>query len=412
MKKVLFVQHANCLGGSAYSLKYTIEELTKLNGGDFLYEVLLMRKSNDVESLYNKSNIKTKYFKEISTYEYSQAKFYNLINPLELVFELIQLFRLLISTIKLLFIFRKLNPNIIHLNSSVISSGVIASWILNIPVIWHFREAPPNHILGFRKLIFRILMKMTNKCFFISKSNLNEWKGPDNSEVVYNFVNIKKFKSQINKKTFHNDNLKLTFFGGVPKIKGGHILLKSFINAHNNGYKFKNVELNFYGGSFKVPQNFIFSITNFFFSLFYINKLIPNSILLKRLISEVKEKKIIKLNTKSFTNNVAQAIYNSDIIVFPATRPHFARPVIEAGVLGKTVLVSNITGMDEIVIHGKTGYLLNFNDFKIFHEYIENLKNRKFRNKLGDANFSFINSTFKLEITTKKILNSYIKYIK
>ena len=407
MKKVLFIQHANGLGGSVYSLKYTIEELTKLDKVNFLFEVLLMRKSKDVQKLYEKSNIKVKYFKEISTYEYSQAKFFNLFNPFELFLELIQLLKLPISVFNLVLILKKLKPDIIHLNSSVISSGVIAGWILKIPVIWHFREAPPKKYLGFRKFIFKTLMKMTKKCFFISKSNLKEWEGHYNGEVVYNFINIKKFNSQINKNLYNGDNLKLTFLGGVPKIKGGHVLLKSFIKAHNNGYKFQNVELNFYGGIFQVPDNFIFSIANFISSFFNINKLLPNSILINNLIKEIQEKKIIKLNVKSFTNNVAQAIFNSDVIVFPATRPHFARPVIEAGALKKTVLASNISGMDEIVVQGKTGYILNFSDYKLLFKYIENLRDDKFRNKLGQENFNFVISNFKLETTTGKILKSY-----
>lgn len=407
MKKVLFIQHANCLGGSVYSLKYTIEELEKSDNKNFIYEVLLMRKSSDVKELYDKSNINTKYFKEISTYEYSQAKFFNLINPIELILEIIQLIKLPVSVFNLVQILNKIKPDIVHLNSSVISSGLIAARILKIPVIWHFREAPPKKLLGFRKLIFKRLMKMSKKCFFISKSNLKEWKAPNNSEVVYNFVNIEEFKSRINKKNNNNDNLRLTFLGGVPKIKGGHVLLKTFVNAHYSGYKFENVVLNFYGGIFNVPNNIIFSLANLLSSLKIFEKFIPNSIRLNSLIKEIREKKIIKLKTKNFTNNVADVIYNSDVILFPATRPHFARPVIEAGVLNKTVMVSNIDGMDEIVVHGKTGYIINFYDHNMLYNYIEKIKNDKLRIKLGVENFNFISANFKLEKTIEIILNSY-----
>ena len=51
--------------------------------------------------------------------------------------------------------------------------------------------------------------------------------------------------------------------------------------------------------------------------------------------------------------------------------------------------MSDIDGMDEIVIHGKTGYIINFDDHKMLYNYIEKIKNDKLRIKLGIENFNF-----------------------
>jgi len=46
-----------------------------------------------------------------------------------------------------------------------------------------------------------------------------------------------------------------------------------------------------------------------------------------------------------------------DFVVFPATRPHFPRPVIEAAAVGRPAVGTDVGGVNECVIHGDTGLL-------------------------------------------------------
>ena len=53
-----------------------------------------------------------------------------------------------------------------------------------------------------------------------------------------------------------------------------------------------------------------------------------------------------------------QLIAATDIIVFPSTVPHFARPVIEASAMAKPVIASDIGGPRELVVPDETGLLI------------------------------------------------------
>jgi glycosyltransferase involved in cell wall biosynthesis len=46
-----------------------------------------------------------------------------------------------------------------------------------------------------------------------------------------------------------------------------------------------------------------------------------------------------------------------DFVVFPATKPHFPRPVIEAAALGRPTVGTDVGGVNECIVHGETGLL-------------------------------------------------------
>ena len=52
----------------------------------------------------------------------------------------------------------------------------------------------------------------------------------------------------------------------------------------------------------------------------------------------------------------------ADVVVFPALRPHFARPVIEAALMKKPVVVTDWPVLKEIIIPNKTGLLTHPKD--------------------------------------------------
>jgi glycosyltransferase involved in cell wall biosynthesis len=58
-----------------------------------------------------------------------------------------------------------------------------------------------------------------------------------------------------------------------------------------------------------------------------------------------------------FVFDVRALLETVDFVVFPATLPHFPRPVIEAAALGKPAVGTDVGGVDECVVHGETGIL-------------------------------------------------------
>jgi len=47
-----------------------------------------------------------------------------------------------------------------------------------------------------------------------------------------------------------------------------------------------------------------------------------------------------------------------DLLVFPATTNHFARPIVEAAVMGKSIVASRFPIIEELVEQGETGLLV------------------------------------------------------
>jgi glycosyltransferase involved in cell wall biosynthesis len=107
-------------------------------------------------------------------------------------------------------------------------------------------------------------------------------------------------------------------------------------------------------------------------------------------------------------NNVPQAMQASNIVVFPAQVGHFARPVIEAGFMKKSVIASNLPPLDELVIHEKTGFLLPHDDIVSWsNKIIELLHNKGLQEFFGRNACNFCRKKFSLKKQKGKIEEIY-----
>lgn len=61
---------------------------------------------------------------------------------------------------------------------------------------------------------------------------------------------------------------------------------------------------------------------------------------------------------RPFTSRILPLIASSEFLVFPSVRPHFARPVVEAAVMGKPTVGSDLSGVRELIDDGLTGMLV------------------------------------------------------
>lgn len=76
-----------------------------------------------------------------------------------------------------------------------------------------------------------------------------------------------------------------------------------------------------------------------------------------------------------------------DVLVFPSTAPHQARPVFEAGILGLPVIISDFEETREFVRDGENGLTFKPNNSEDLALKIEKLyKNKNLREMLGKAN--------------------------
>jgi glycosyltransferase involved in cell wall biosynthesis len=83
---------------------------------------------------------------------------------------------------------------------------------------------------------------------------------------------------------------------------------------------------------------------------------------------------------------------------------------LEAMALKKPILATNIVGNKDIVVHGYTGYL--FNDDKDVQEYIDKLKDEELRTQIGEAGFKRCKEVFDLNSNFNSLMNIYFETVK
>lgn len=87
--------------------------------------------------------------------------------------------------------------------------------------------------------------------------------------------------------------------------------------------------------------------------------------------------------------NVVPLYAAADIVVFPSTAPHQARPVIEAGAMQRPVVVSDFPNTAEFVRNGRNGILVKPGDPRALAEAIRRLLNdSQLAARLGKENYS------------------------
>lgn len=140
---------------------------------------------------------------------------------------------------------------------------------------------------------------------------------------------ISKFKSQLG---INKDDQVILFFGYVRKYKGLDILLKAFPKILE---KFPNTFLLIVGEFYDNPANYF------------------------KLIEELNITERVKLINQFVPNeDVAKYYLSSDVVVLPY------RSATQSGILNvaygfnKPVIVTNVGGLAEFVIEGKTGFVI------------------------------------------------------
>ncbi len=116
-------------------------------------------------------------------------------------------------------------------------------------------------------------------------------------------------------------------------------------------------------------------------------------------------------NTVSFPgycNNVQELLLKSGCFLLPSRKEGMSNALLEAQSVGLPAIVSDIPGMDEVVINGKTGIIVPTVDSKALSEAILlMLRNPQLRKEYGNAARSRMECLFALDSVTSKIQALY-----
>ncbi len=374
--KVLFIHHGTGWGGAPNSM---IQLINALDKSAFEVKVLLLRdsivsqklKENDIKFSIAHSIFYKKFYQFTPHTEAGYVRW----------FQVIRFFKLLIIWTLNRFYFAnkelsRYHYDIVHLNSSVLTDW-LAPASFNAKVVIHIRE-PFRHGLFdiLNKFFLWQIKKYANHIIAISKDNAIRIGLLEKTTIIYN-----PFKS--NSKPIDTNSYsskKVLYLGGDAKIKGFHILVEA-LQYLNDDIKV------YFGGHYNLKKKLGHHWLNIFLNpilpLFsYKNKMIKKM----RINSKAEEIGLIK--------NIEDVLQSVCCLVAPSTTPHFLRPVIESFANHKSVIVSDVDGMTEIVINNYNGIIVKKCAAKELARAINQIThNPEFSKELGENGYtSFIKS--------------------
>jgi len=368
-KKILYVHHAGNFGGAPKSMSYIIKNLD-----DTKYDAKLINITvGPINEFFRKElPVPLEIVGGMRPFHGSTviSKSFKLLLKNYLFF--------LPSLLKAYKILKKEKPDLIHLNSTCLFVFAIAAKILNIPVIVHVREPLRNGLWGAPLRFFN--KKNVTGIIAISNFDLASLRIKSQKlvfQVIYNFV--EKFSRIKN----NDDSFRRSL--GIAKNDVVFLYLARF--AKGNGWE----ELINMAGSLVAKNEHVHFILAGADEKFNKSKY------------ETKNIHIIP-----FQQDVNTLLNSADIYVCPFTEPHFARGVIEASAFSLPIIGADIGGVNELVLHDKTGYL--YEDGKGFIEYAEHLVSRSdVRKEMGEAGYLFAQDKFEM---SKNLKTTYALYEK
>ncbi len=395
-KKILFIHHGKGLGGAPLSLLYLVQQLSWQ-----LYRPVVVFLHNSAAcDLFKKNNIPT--VGPIGWYDFAHTKiwWFRWYHPHHVC-------RAIIHTIITFFIiapkiYRKERPALVHLNTSSLIAWGAAAWFMHIPIVWHIREPLADGYYGLRKNFIRwCVATFATTIVAISKNDGLPWTNSKKLLIIYNAVPPEQFDSARDKKQFCEkydlqNSLRILFVGGCSREKGTLPLLYAFEQVLK---KLPTTQLLIAGYFPEQKDNNYINLT-------------PSSRYIANVLSVVAKhpKNVVLLGA---INDIPAAMAASDIIVFPATVGHFARPIIEAGFMKKPVIASCLAPLDELVIDKTTGLLIPHNNSDAWADaLILLLTDQQKRISMGQAGYEYCTTKFSLLHQRNQIAQLYENILK
>ncbi|PRX54107.1 glycosyltransferase [Flagellimonas meridianipacifica] len=105
-----------------------------------------------------------------------------------------------------------------------------------------------------------------------------------------------------------------------------------------------------------------------------------------------------------FVHDPISFLFQADVFVLPSLWEGFGYVLAEAALCKKPIIAFDISSNPELVVHGKTGYLLNVNDIEAFADKVVDLyENKDLRTQMGLNGFIKVKENFDRKKQLRKI---------
>lgn len=196
-----------------------------------------------------------------------------------------------------------------------------------------------------------------------------------------------------------NKRKNILFVGGSSRIKGLDVALRSLI--------YTNDDINLIVAGYMDLYNERDNLLKFFLK----GMLNPREFFYKRRLNNLlKEAKISnKIKILGVQGDMSKCYSASDVVIFPSNVPHQARPVFEAAIYKKPIIISDFKQTREYVINDYNGITFIPKNPRDLAEKINELSREKIM-KLGINNYNMTLEHHNIRVNSKKI-NDFINLI-
>jgi glycosyltransferase involved in cell wall biosynthesis len=261
----------------------------------------------------------------------------------------------IISLIKLILLFRKLNPDIVHTHTPKAGIlGMMAAWLLRVPIRMHTVAGLPwMESYGLKRKVLEITEKWT----YFFATNIYP-----NSKRLKDFIASKNWVSEKKLKTIgsgSSNGVNVRFFSVNNEISDKALQMRSGLGISESNFIFCFIGrlVSDKGVNELVEATDILSKQRQDFSLILVGKTEDD---LDPLSPETM--KTIGRNNAifnvGFANDVRPYIDASNMVILPSYREGFPNVPLQAGAMGKPCIATDINGSNEIIRHRETGWLV------------------------------------------------------
>jgi len=398
---ILYVYHGQGLGGAPLSLLYLIQHLDPSR----YRPVVCCLHDSDVVAYFRQKGVETHVWSGIGDFQHTTAGWHPLYNPLGSWGLGRSLLNFLPSAWRTQAQLQRYNANLVHLNSATLAPSALGARLAGVPVVWHVREAVVKGHLGMRRWLLRWLIEtLADEVIFICEDNRRRLGVRRKGVVIYNFVDFNHFDYRLPAEPVRAElgvpaQAKVVLMlGGVGRIKGTLELVKAMALVRQQvPQAIALIAGSGNPGTGSSPR--LARLASRFGYMRYSEQV-------QRDVAQHELSNCVRF--LPFRSDVERLIAASNVVAFPSTEPHFARPVIEAGAMAKPVVASRIGGVKEVVQNGMTGLLVPPGDVEaLASALMQVLTDPVFAARLGEGGYKQARRLFDAETNVQQTVEVY-----
>lgn len=375
--RICYFEHSSAMVGAPLSLLYLLQQLDLKK----YQPVVVFLSESPLRQAFQQLGIDTLVAHGMTYFSHNTGQSLGLRNPRGWL----QVVLFLPSVVKSYLLVKRLKPVIVHLNSATLVPQAIGAKLAGAKVVWHIREHVVDGLLGVRKAMLKwVARHFTDAIIVILNDDVDRLGVPEKSHVVYNFVDFKMFDRRLRDHSLVSNERRprtVVMLGGVSQVKGTLELVQAyplvkqkigpvrFLIAGSSGLEFLTNRASF-------PKRLLRLI---FGSYRYVQQV-------HTYVARNCDQGVVFCGV---VEDVPHLLAQADLVVFPSTAPHFARPIVEAGAMALPVVASDLEGPRELVKHGETGLLVPPCDPAALAEAIARIMvDENLAHAMGEAGFA------------------------